>query len=87
MDREYSWRFTAPNDELRVHMDVMKDVHRQFDATLVLRRRAWNSESLARVLIRYPLMTLRIVAAIHWQALLIFLRRNPVYAHPESPGT
>ena len=87
MDREYSWRFTAPNDELRVHMDVMKDVHRQFDATLVLRRRAWNSASLARVLIRYPLMTLRIVAAIHWQALLIFLRRNPVYAHPESPGT
>ena len=40
------------------------------------------------VLLRFPAMTLKIVAAIHWQALLIFLRHNPVYDHPghDHPG-
>jgi DUF1365 family protein len=43
---------------------------------------------MARVLLRFPAMTLKIVAAIHWQAFLIFLRRNPVYDHPghDHPG-
>lgn len=86
MDREYSWRLSAPGDELHVHMDVLAGATRQFDATLVLKRRPWSAANLARVLMRYPLMTLRVVTAIHWQALLIFLRQNPVYAHPKSRG-
>lgn len=82
MARDYAWRFTPPGDTLRVHMDVMRGDAREFDATLVLERRAWTAANLRRVLLRFPAMTLRVVAAIHWQALLIFLRRNPVYPHP-----
>jgi DUF1365 family protein len=86
LQRDYAWRFTAPGPFLRVQMDVMAKALREVDATLVLERRELNASSLARVLWRFPLMTLRVVAAIHWQALLIWLRRNPVYDHPESPG-
>ncbi|MEO8670147.1 MAG: DUF1365 domain-containing protein [Tahibacter sp.] len=84
MERKYRWRFTPPDENLRVHMDVDTPNEREFDATIVLTRRPWNSSSLARVLWRFPLMTLRVVSAIHWQALLIFLRRNPVYDHPHK---
>jgi DUF1365 family protein len=49
---------------------------------MVLERKPLTGTNLARVLLRFPAMTLKIVAAIHWQALLIFLRRNPVYDHP-----
>lgn len=95
MQRDYAWRFTAPGDSLRVHMDVCRPLTdnapdsraiaapvREFDATLVLQRRPISAGNLARVLLRYPLMTARIVAAIHWQALRIYLRGNPVYDHP-----
>jgi uncharacterized protein len=84
MQRKYAWRFTAPGENLRVHMDVGAADECEFDATLVLMRHPWNSTNLARVLLRFPLMTLRVVLAIHWQALLIFLRRNPVYDHPHK---
>ncbi len=84
MAMAYAWRFTAPEDNLRVHMEVLDGESRDFDATLVMQRHELNGASLARVLLRYPAMTARIVAAIHWQALLIFLRRNPVYDHPKS---
>ena len=85
MDRDYAWRFTAPTNDLFVHMNVLKGAEREFDATLTLRRRPLDGRGLARVLVRYPAMTMQIVAAIHWQALLIFLRRNPVYDHPDIP--
>jgi DUF1365 family protein len=87
MQRDYAWRFTTPGETLRVHMDVLDGTRRDFDATLVLERRAASGANLARALARYPAMTLRVIAAIHWQALLIFLRRNPVYDHPKSDAS
>lgn len=86
MARDYRWRFTAPGESLRVHMDVLKDGEPEFDATLVLERRPLDGRGLAAVLLRHPAMTVRVVAAIHWQAFLIWLARNPVYDHPNKGG-
>ncbi len=84
MSREYSWCFNTPGEDLHVHMDVLRDGQREFDATLVLRRRPLNGASLARVLWRYPLMTAQVVGAIHWQAVRLWLKRNPIHDHPAS---
>jgi len=82
MDCEYDWRFTVPGDDLLVHMNVMREGQRAFDATLNLQRRPLTGGSLARVLWRYPLMTAQVVGAIHWQALRLWLKRTPVHGHP-----
>jgi hypothetical protein len=84
MQRDYRWRFEVPGESIRVHMDVLKDGVADFDATLVLDREPLDARALDRVLLRFPLMTARVVAAIHWQALLIWLKRNPVYDHPSK---
>lgn len=87
MDRRYHWRFQAPGDDLRVHMDVERgegaEAGAEFDATLVLQRQTLSAWTLARALLRYPLMTLQVVLAIHWQALFIWRKHNPVYDHPD----
>ncbi|WP_233842610.1 DUF1365 domain-containing protein [Dyella sp. 2HG41-7] len=84
MNRDYAWRFTAPNKDLFVHMDVLRDGEREFDASLALHRRPLCGASLARVLLRYPWMTMQVIGAIHWQALRLWLKRNPVYDHPKT---
>jgi len=84
LDRDYDWCFTAPGDDLHVHMQVLRDGGREFDATLTLQRRPLDAQSLARVLWRYPAMTAQVVTAIHWQALRLWLKRTPIYDHPRA---
>ncbi len=84
MDMGYDWRFTLPGEKLAVHMENRKDGHKLFDATLRLERRALSGRALARVLTVYPLMTLRVIAAIYYQALCLWLARVPFFAHPDK---
>ncbi|MBC7989009.1 MAG: DUF1365 domain-containing protein [Luteimonas sp.] len=82
MERGYDWRFTPPADDLHVHMRVVRAGITEFDADLEMQRRSLDRASLARVLWRYPLMTAQVVGAIHWQALRLWLKGNPVHGHP-----
>lgn len=87
MARGYDWRFTPPADDLAIHMKVTDGARTEFDATLALKRRALDGAGLARVLWRYPLMCTQVLGAIHWQALRLWLKRNPVHDHPGPSRT
>ena len=55
-----------------------------FDATLALARRELTAASRARVLLAFPLMTLKVIGAIYWQALRLLLKRVPLHTHPKK---
>ena len=82
MDLDYDWRFLEPGPRLQVHMENARDGRKLFDVTLSLRRRPIGRAALTRVLVRYPLMTLKVVGAIHWQALKLWRKGAPFYTHP-----
>jgi DUF1365 family protein len=84
MDMRYDWCFGAPGDGLHVHMENWRDGETQFDATLNLKREEMTAGSLARSLLAFPLITMRIATLIYWQALKLLWKRAAVYSHPRK---
>jgi len=82
MDVDYHWALSEPARHLNVYMASSKDGERFFNASMSMRKRPITSFSLASVLLRFPLMTVKIISAIHWEALRLWIKRVPFYVHP-----
>ena len=57
---------------------------RVFYAGMELERRPLTGGSLARALLRYPLQTFRIHAAIYIHAALLWWKRTPFFTNPST---
>ena len=86
MKMDYTFTLTPPDRKLVVHMDTIEDGKPFFDATLKLERRAWSAGSLHRALLSHPWMTAKVICAIHWEALRLYLKKVPVFAHARRKG-
>lgn len=84
MDIVYDWRFTAPGEELAVRMTNNRQGAEVLSASLQLRRQPLTSGNLAGALLRWPVMTAKVIAAIYWQALRLKWKRVPFRPHPEQ---
>lgn len=84
MDVRYDWRFTEPGRHLTIHMDNWQHGARFFDATMTMTRTEITGSALARVLTRHPFMTAKVIGAIYWNALRLWLKRVPLYSHPHN---
>jgi DUF1365 family protein len=84
MNLDYDFVLTRPEDRLVAHMNTLEGGDRLLDATLTLEREPWTASNLRRALMRQPWMTAKVISAIHWEALRLFVKRVPVFTHPNK---
>jgi DUF1365 family protein len=87
MDIHYEWSFMRPGKRLFVHLQNQQQGEKLFDASLFIDRQPISSASLSGALLRYPFMTLKVVTAIYYQALRLWLKKVPFYPHPDKKET
>ncbi|HEY0391844.1 MAG TPA: DUF1365 domain-containing protein [Solirubrobacterales bacterium] len=97
MEQAYAFRASEPGARLSVQIesrpvpvggpcDTTRGKRRrtQFEATLSMRRRELSRAMLTRMLLRYPAMSLQVVAKIYAQTLRLKLKGAPYFPHPEK---
>jgi len=85
MDLEYRFRIEPPRDTVSIGISVHDRDGAVLNARLDGERRPLADATLLRAFFGHPLLTFKVVAAIHWEALRLWLKRVPVQPRPAAP--
>ena len=86
MDLTYGFTVAAPGEGVAVEVAVSDADGPLLDALFAGRRRELTDAALVRSLFTYPLMTVMVVAAIHWHALKLWLKGVRLTRKPGPPA-
>lgn len=86
VDVAFDFALRPPADKLSVQIDDYIGTERTLTSTLTGPRRELTGARLAWYVVKYPLITLRIIGLIHWHAFLLWLKRVPWFAKSARPG-
>lgn len=74
LDTEFDFIFRIPSSGMSMRVDDYKKGKRVLLSALTGKREPLSDINLLRYALRFPLITVRIIALIHWQALLLRLK-------------
>jgi hypothetical protein len=80
----YTVRVRNEEGRLRITINESKDGQLQLHASVDLARRPLSSRAVARMLLRYPLVTHKTIGMIHLHALKLWRRGARFYRHGEA---
>jgi DUF1365 family protein len=86
MRAHYRFRLSPPGAGLSVLIQQSVAEGEVLVASLVGRRAALTDGGILRAVLRHPLMTLKVVGAIHWQALRLWRKGVPLHRHAPPPA-
>ncbi|HWK96858.1 MAG TPA: DUF1365 family protein [Pseudolabrys sp.] len=85
MDMTYDFRVAPPGERVSVVVAAAGKRGAVLVACLTGERRALTDRALAAVFLSLPLMTVKVMVAIHWEALKIWWKGMRLYPRPPAP--
>lgn len=81
MDCSYKFHIEPPAEKVLVSIDESDDKGLLLKASFSGERREMSDRTLLGALFAYPLMTLKVWGAIHWEALKLWTKGVPAFRH------
>jgi DUF1365 family protein len=85
LDVAFDFTLHTPGDKLAIQIDDYAAGARTLTSVLTGSRTSLTNGRLAWFTFKYPFITLRVMALIHWQALQLYLKRVPWFAKSARP--
>ena len=85
MQATYHFSAAAPDDNLRLVIRETQDEEPLLIASFIGTRHALTDATLFKAFIRHPLMTVKVLVAIHFEAAKLFLKGVPFIKRPGPP--
>lgn len=74
-DTNFDFNLTIPGEKLNIKIDDYKDEKRFFISTLTGTKKPLNNRNLIWYSIRFPFITLKVIGLIHWNAMLLWMKK------------
>jgi DUF1365 family protein len=84
MNCTYHFQVASPQDSLSILIEEVDEEGVLLNAAFSGRRRPLSDAMLLRAFLAYPLMTLKVTAGIHWEALRLVMKRTPAFRHKSA---
>lgn len=81
MNMQYQFRLNVPDERQVVVIRVHDEQGHLITASYAAKRQALTASSLLKYFFTIPLLTMKVVAGIHWEALRLWLKKVPWYSH------
>ncbi|MGL4634659.1 MAG: DUF1365 domain-containing protein [Beijerinckiaceae bacterium] len=85
MDMHYKFRLRPPTDDLSIRILETDSAGPILAATFVGRRKDLTSGTVAGAFLRIPLLTLKVVGGIHWEAMKLWFKGIRFFTRPTPP--
>lgn len=74
-DNNFDFNLIVPDEKLNIRIDTFKETERIFISTLTGQKRSFTNLTLCWYAFRFPFLTVRIISLIHWNALLLWMKK------------
>jgi DUF1365 family protein len=78
-DTQFDFNLPVPDEHIGIGIDDYKDGKRFFISTLTGTKKKLTNGRLIAYAFRFPFITLRIITLIHWQALILWMKKIPFH--------
>lgn len=85
MQAHYDFRVLVPGEKTILAIHETDAGGALLDARFIGHRQELTDRGLIRLLLSHPLMTLKVVAGIHWEALKLWRKGMPFFSRPSPP--
>lgn len=77
LDSKFDFKLQLPGDSLRIQVDSWEEGKKVLGTAYLGEKKSLSSKNLLFYFLKYPLVTVKIIGAIHYRAIILFIKKLP----------